>query len=274
MRVFTFHASVFSVWHETGGTELADGLVLLDVAGRVGRARRVGARVDAPVIAAGCVRGAAAVAQANGEGGIAVLQANTDGPVVEDGAALVGRATALVGRVLTGVLAFALDAGGVGGALVVGEAERGVGGAGELAELVDDEAVPADADGPVGPDLAPLVGLAGGHARFVRGRLARIAALAAPRAAGQVVRAIGVARACYAGQGGSGREGVALGIRLAGRPGHSHVARGTVAAWLVHHHPTQRVYPASPAQRARIQALQVHARFLIRAIQVGGAFLL
>lgn len=71
--VFTFHASVFNIWHKAGGTELADRLVLLHVTGGISRTGGVSAWVHAAIVAARQVWRAATVSQANGEGGIAVL---------------------------------------------------------------------------------------------------------------------------------------------------------------------------------------------------------
>lgn len=90
--VFTFHASVFSIWHKAGGTELADRLVLLHVTGGISRTGGVSAWVHAAIVAARQVWGAATVSQANGEGGIAVLCAYADGTVVQDVAGFIGRA--------------------------------------------------------------------------------------------------------------------------------------------------------------------------------------
>ena len=119
---------MLGVGHEARRAELADGLVLLDVAGRVGRADSLRARVDATVVAAGQVGRAAAVAQADGEAGAAVAQAHADGLVLEHLAALVLGAGRLETRAR--VAALARQARLVGGALMVPAAARPVGRAG------------------------------------------------------------------------------------------------------------------------------------------------
>lgn len=133
--VITFQASVLSVGHEARGTELADGFVLLDVAGGVRGTGRLGARVDAPVVTAGELGRAAAVAQADGQRRIAVANADADGLVIEYLAALV-LSTGRYGACCAWILAFAVDAGRVGRAVNVAPAGRRVRSAGQLAELV------------------------------------------------------------------------------------------------------------------------------------------
>lgn len=157
--VFTFHASVFSIWHKAGGTELADRLVLLHVTGGISRTGGVSAWVHAAIVAARQVWRAATVSQANGEGRIAVFGANAHRTVVQDIAGLIGRARSFVAYV-TGILAFAVDAGRVRGAIEVPRAGERVGGAGQLADLVHHEAVFANAHRLVTTHLTPLVDLA------------------------------------------------------------------------------------------------------------------
>lgn len=157
--VFTFHASVFSVWHKAGGTELADRLVLLHVTGGISRTGGVSAWVHAAIVAARQIWRAATVSQANGEGGIAVLCAYADGTVVQDIAGFVSRARPFLSHV-TRILAFPIDARGVRRTVEVPRASQRVGRASQLADLVHDESVFAYAHGPVVPHLASLIYLA------------------------------------------------------------------------------------------------------------------
>lgn len=113
-----FHASVFSIWHKAGGTELADRLVLLHVTGGISRTGGVSAWVHAAIVAARQVWRAATVSQANGEGGIAVFGANAHGTVVQDIAGFIGRARSFVSHI-TGILTFSVDARGVRRAIEV-----------------------------------------------------------------------------------------------------------------------------------------------------------
>lgn len=209
--------------------------MLLDVAGRVGRASGVGAGVDAPVVPAGLIGRAAAVPQADRQGRIAVANADADGLVVQDLAALVlgtGRLGAHVAR----VLALAIDAGGVGRTVKVLVAGRRIRGAGELAQFVNDEAVLADAHGLMVPDLAALV-----HLAAVLEVGAGIAAFPGLSVAGQPGRAVAVRGAADAGHRGPGTDRVALGVRVAGRLRHADVALGTGAAGLVQDDPAKGV---------------------------------
>lgn len=158
--VFTFHASVFSVWHKAGGTELADRLVLLHVTGGISRTGGVSAWVHAAIVAARQVWRAATVSQANGEGGIAVLCAYADGTVVQDIAGFISRTRLFLSHV-TRILAFSINARGVRRTVEIPRACQRVGGAGQLPDLVHDESVFAHAHGPVVPHLASLIYFAG-----------------------------------------------------------------------------------------------------------------
>jgi hypothetical protein len=267
-NLITFHASVLSVRHKAGGTELADGFVFLHVAGRVGRASGVGAGVEATIISAGQISGAAAIPEADRERGVAVAYAYADRPVIHDLAALV-LGTGGLGPREAGILALAVDAGRVRGTVEVLAADGGVRGAGELAELVNDEAVLADAHRPVVAHLAPLV-----HLAAVLEVGAGVAALAGLRVAGEARRAVAIRGAADARHRGPRAYRVALGVRVARRLGHADVALGTGAPRLVQHHPAEGVYAAGPPQGARVQALGVYARLLVRALGVGCALLL
>lgn len=182
--VFTFHASVFSIWHKAGGTELADRLVLLHVTGGISRTGRVSAWVHAAIVAARQVWRAATVSQAYGEGGIAVFGANAHGTVVQDIAGFIGRTRSFVSYV-TGILTFPVHARGVRRAIEVPRARKRVRGAGQLPDLVDYEAVFANAHRLVIPHLTPLVDLA-----VISRTQTRVAALACLRVAGEALRTV------------------------------------------------------------------------------------
>lgn len=239
--VFTFHASVFSVWHKAGGTELADRLVLLHVTGGISRTGGVSAWVHAAIVAARQVWRAATVTQANGEGGIAVFGANAHGTVVQDLAGFIGVARSFFVTHVTGILAFPVDARGVRGTIVVPRAGERVGGAGQLPDLVHHEAVFAHAHRLVAPHLTPLVDLAG-----VPRTQTWVAALACLRVAGEALRTVVVGRATDARRR-LGTERVAFRIWMAGRVGHTDIALRARATRLVQHHPAQGIDPAGTA---------------------------
>ena len=153
--------------------------MFLDVAGRVGRAGRIRARIDAAVVAAGEISRAAVIPQADRQRGIAVAYADADGPMVHHLAALVA-GTGRFGSDVARVLALAVDARRIRGTVKVLATGRRVRGAGEFAQFVHDEAVLADAHRPVVAHLAALV-----HLAAVLEIGTRIAALAGLRVAGE-----------------------------------------------------------------------------------------
>lgn len=214
--LFTFHASVFSIWHKAGGTELADRLVLLHVTGGISRTGGVSAWVHAAIVAARQVWRAATVSQANGEGRIAVFGANAHGTVVQDIAGFIGRTRSFVSYV-TGILTFAVDARCIRGAIKVPRAGERVGSAGQLPDLVDYEAVFANAHRLVIPHLTPLVGLA-----VIPRTQTRVAALACLRVAGETLRTAVVGGTTDARRR-LGIKRVAFGIWMAGRVGHTDI---------------------------------------------------
>lgn len=110
--VFTFHASIFSIWHKAGGTELADRLVLLHVTGGISRTGGVSAWIHTAIVAARQVWRAATVSQANGEGRIAVLGANAHRTMVQNIASFTVW-TWLFLSYVTGILTFSIDARGI-----------------------------------------------------------------------------------------------------------------------------------------------------------------
>lgn len=238
--VFTFHASIFSIWHKAGGTELADRLVLLHVTGGISRTGGVSAWVHAAIVAARQVWRAATVSQANGEGGIAVFGANARGTVIQDIAGFIGRARSFVTYV-TGILAFPVDARGIRGTIEVPRASERVGGAGQLPNLVDHEAVFANAHRFVTPHLTSLVHLAG-----IPRTQTRIAALACRGVAGEALRTVVVGGTTDARRR-FGIERVAFGIWMAGRVGHTDITLRARATRLVQNHSAQGIDPTGTA---------------------------
>lgn len=238
--VFTFHASVFSIWHKAGGTKLADRLVLLHVTGGISRTGRVSAWIHAAIVAARQVWRAATVSQANGEGGIAVFGANAHGTMVQDIAGFIGRARSFVSHV-TGILTFSVDARGVRGTIKVPRAGKRVGCAGQFPNFVDHEAVFANAHRFVIPHLTPLVDLAG-----IPGAQTRVAALACLRVAGETLRTVVVGGTTDARRR-FGIERVAFGIWMAGRVGHTDIALRARATRLVQNHSAQSIDPTGTA---------------------------
>lgn len=238
--VFTFHASVFSIWHKAEGTELADRLVLLHVTGGISRTGRVSAWVHAAIVAARQVWRAATVSQANGEGGIAVFGANAHGTVVQDFAGFIARTRSFVTHI-TGILTFPVDARGVRGAIVIPRAGERVGGASQLPDLVDHEAVFANAHGFVIPHLTSLVDLAG-----IPRTQTRVAAFACLRVAGQTLRTVVVGGTTDARRR-FGIERVAFRIWMAGRVGHTDITLRARATRLVQNHSAQGIDPTGTA---------------------------
>lgn len=218
--LFTFHASVFSIWHKAGGTELADRLVLLHVTGGISRTGRVSAWVHAAIVAARQVWRAATVSQANGEGRIAVFGANAHGTVVQDIAGFISRTRSFVSYV-TGILTFAVDARCVRGAIEVPRAGERVRCAGQLPDLVDYKAVFANAHRLVIPRLTPLISLA-----VIPRAQTRVVALACLRVAGETLRTVVVGGTTDARRR-LGIEHVAFGIWMAGRVGHTDITLRT-----------------------------------------------
>lgn len=232
--MFTFHASVFSIWHKAGGTELADRLVLLHVTGGISRTGRVSAWVHAAIVAARQVWRAATVSQANGEGGIAVFGANAHGTMVQDIAGFIGRTRSFVSHV-TGILTFPIDARGVRGTIKVSRASKRVRSAGQFPDFVDYEAVFANAHRFVIPHLTPLVDLAS-----IPRTQTRVAALACLRVAGETLRTVVVGGTTNARRR-FGIERVAFGIWMTGRMGHADIALRARATRLVQNHSTQGI---------------------------------
>lgn len=215
--MFTFHASVFSIWHKAGGTELADRLVLLHVTGGISRTGRVSAWVHAAIVAARQVWRAATVSQANGEGGIAVFGANAHGTVVQDITGLIGRTWSFVSHV-TGILTFPIDARGVRGTIEIPRTSKRVRSASQFPNFVDYEAVFANAHRFVIPHLTPLVDFAG-----IPRTQTRIAALACLRVARETLRTVVIGGTTDARRR-FGIERVAFGIWMAGRMRHADIA--------------------------------------------------
>lgn len=238
--VFTFHASVFSIWHKAGGTELADRFVLLHVTGGISRTGGVSAWVHAAIVAARQVWRAATVSQANGEGGIAVFGANAHGTMVQDIAGFIGRARSFVSYV-TGILTLPVDARGVRRAIKVPRAGERVRGAGQFSNLVDHEAVFANARGLVIPYLTSLVDFAG-----IPITQTRIATLACLGMTGEALRTVVVGGATDARRRFR-IERIAFGIWMAGRVGHADIALRARATRLVQNHSAQSIDPTGTA---------------------------
>jgi len=214
--VFTFHASVFSIWHKAGGTELADRLVLLHVTGGISRTGRVSAWVHAAIVTARQIWRAATVSQANGEGGIAVFGANAHGTVVQDIAGFIGWTRSFVSYI-TGILTFPIDARSVRGTIEVSRAGKRIRSAGQFPDFVDYEAIFANTHRFVIPHLTSLVDLAG-----IPRTQTRVAALACLRVAGETLRTV-VVRGTTDARRRFGIERVTFGIWMAGRVGHADI---------------------------------------------------
>lgn len=238
--MFTFHASVFSIWHKAGGTELADRLVLLHVTGGISRTGRVSAWVHAAIVAARQVCRAATVSQANGEGRIAVFRANTHGTMIQDITGLIGRARSFVSHV-TRILTFPVDARSVRGTIEISRAGECVGGAGQFPDLVDYEAVFANAHRFVTSYLTPLVDLT-----VIPRTQTWVVALACLGVAGEALRTIIVGGTTDAWRR-FGIERVAFGIWMASRVGHTDITLRARATRLVQNHSAQSIDPTGAA---------------------------
>ena len=133
----TLDTTIVSICGEARGTKLAEGLVVLDNAGRVSGACRPLAGVLALVLDARLSAGAAPVLEADGSGRVAAGGADADSLVVQHLAFLPCRADC---SIATWVSTASVGTGLVGGALVVDPALHLVVRAGQLSLLVDDEA--------------------------------------------------------------------------------------------------------------------------------------
>jgi len=231
---YVFHASIFSIWHKAGGTELADRFVLLHVTWGISRTGRVSAWVHAAIVAARQVWRAATVSQANGEGGIAVFDANAHGTMVQDIAGFISRTRSFVSHV-TGILTFSIDTRGIRRTIKVPRAGKRVRSASQFPNFVDYKAVFTNAHGLVISHLTPLVDLAG-----VPITQTRVATLACLRVAGETLRTVVVGGTTDARRR-FGIERVAFGIWMAGRMGHADIALRARATRLMQNHSTQGI---------------------------------
>lgn len=160
--------------------------------------------------------------------------------MIQDIAGLIGRARSFVSHV-TGILAFPVYARGVRGAIEVPRASERVGGAGQLPDLVDHEAVFAYAHRFVIPYLAPLVHLAG-----IPRTQTRVAALACLGMAGEALRTV-VVRGTTDARRRFRIERVAFGIWMAGRMGHTDITLRARATRLVQNRTAQSIDPTGTA---------------------------
>ena len=134
----TLNTAIVGVGGEPRRTELAQGLVVLNDAGGVSRALSTSARVLTLVLDARLATGAALVFEADLDGGVAAGGADADCLVVQHLALLAG---ATDGNVVTRVLAPTTAARLVGGTVVMHSAFHLPVWTGQLALLVDDQAV-------------------------------------------------------------------------------------------------------------------------------------
>lgn len=243
--------------------------MIFDIARRiVGTSGRL-AWVHALVVAAGQPVRAAAVAQADRQRWTAVLHADARRPVVHHDARLIVRTG---GRPLTGgkarIQTAPIETGHVRGAPVVAEALALLRCAHQLPNVIDNEAVGADAARTVPPRYALLVRVTDKRCRY----RARIAALAA-RVAAQTLVTVAVGRASnrhYLGivRSRTGRYFCALGIRFALDVRASDVAVRARASRPVLYRLAEGIVPACTSQRARIGALASDARLINGALQI------
>ena len=259
--MITLNTAIVGVNNVSGRTELANGLMIFHDTGSVARADLAFTRVLALQVDAGLGAGAAAVLQADGDGGVAARGADADRLVVQHLALL---ALAAQPRPVARVDAAAGLAALVTGTLLTGAALHLAAGAREHARLVHHEAVLALAGGLVAGHLAHLVLVAAEPGAGV------VALLGLP-AAGLAQGAALVAGAAlhYAGLG----AGVpAPGVGSAGHQGLADVALRTLAPRLVQHHRADRVLATRRAEAARVQAAASAARLGGRAVEISATF--
>jgi len=230
-------------------------VVLDDARGVAGTALAL-ARVDAAVVDARLVGGAAAVLQADGHAGLALLVAHADGLVLQHLAGLAGGAVAG----LAGVLAGVVDAGEVDRTFGVAPAGHLPFRAGQVSGGGDDQLVLASAGGLVAPRHALLVGVANG------GVAARGVAL--PAVAVEACVAVVIVRALLACGGLLYDRAGALGIGLALDVGLAHETLRALAPWPVQDNPTDGVLSAGRPQGAGILAGATVAGFVQGALVI------
>ena len=162
LPLLTFDTAIIGIGGEAGRTELADGLVVLHLAGRPIRALLLLAGVPALVADAGLAGRTPPILQTDGDGGVAALHAHAHRLVVQHLALLAlgtgggGR----VARIAGAATASRLAAGLVGGTVGVLAALHLPVGAGQRPLMVDHQAVLALAGRLVAGDDTFLVRLA------------------------------------------------------------------------------------------------------------------
>ena len=265
----TLDATVVRISGEAGRTEFADGLVVLDNAGRVARAAEALARVAALELDTSLALGTALVLETDADTRVAVLGADAVGLVVEHLA--LGALLAEPG-LAAGVDTGAGVAGLVGRALIVRPAVGLAGRASQLPGRRHHQAVPALALRLVTGHHAVLVTLAArvraGINTFPRLLVAGGggAAVAVPLAADHD-RSGGLT-------GGSGAVlGLgALGVGAAADVGPPDVALRTLAARLVQHRPADGAHPARRPQAARVHTPPFQAGRTGRTVEIRNTF--
>lgn len=261
-----------------GRAEFADGLVLFDVARPVLRTGKVLARITALVVDASHIGRTAAVTKADGDARLTVVHADADGLVIQHLARLARRGGARIAGASTWADTPTRQAGRVTGAVVIHTAFDRVGAARHLAQLIDDKAVLANADGPVATDFTSLALVA-----LDVLELARIGARSERQVASVICRALRVPRANGCADGRplrhrsrscdgsyrplSRRTGtLGVGRALDCRPADVALWAGT--ACLVHDDLAKGVHSAGFTERARVLALFGDAGLVRRAVVV------
>ena len=261
----TLDAAIVSIGGESRRTELAQGLVVFHDAGGVTGALSSRARILALVLDASLTTGAALVFEADLDGGVAAGGADADCLVVQHLALFAGAAD---GNVVTRVLAPAAAARLVGRTVVMHPALNLPVRTGQLALLVDHQAVLAAALRLVVHHLALLVEGAGLGSTGVE-------ALASLGVASCVLAAISVGlAACVRFHGGLLRleRSVAGRIRATADVRPADEALRTFTARLVDHHLADRVVTTRSSKAARVRALASDTSQAAWTVKVGLAF--
>ena len=261
----TLNTAIVGVGGEPRRTELAQSLVVFDDAGGVSRALSARARILTLVLDARLAARAALVFEADLDGGVAAGGADADCLVVQHLTLFAGAAD---GNVVTRVLAPAAAARLVGRTVVMHPALNLPVWTGQLALLVDHQAVLAAALGLVVHHLALLVEGAGLGSTGVE-------ALTSLGVASCVLAAISVGlAACVRFHGGLLRleRSVAGRIRATSNVRPADEALRTFTAGLVDHHLADRVVSTGSSKAARVRALASDASQAAWAVKVGLAF--
>lgn len=235
--MFTFEASVFSIWYKSWGTKLANRFVIFHRTGRVFGTTRCQTWIFASERSTSLIRWTSVVSQTDRQRRTTVLKTNANGFVVHDIAALF-RWTGGFRRAGARILAPPLNTSLIRRTFVVPRAFRILGGASDLSPFVHNEPVLAHARGSVVVHLAFLIA-----STFEQWIFARIVAFSGGGITSERGRTIGV-ESTNSGNGRSGLSGKTFRIWMASSAGAAHVTFRTRTPRSVHYCLTEGIEAA------------------------------